>query len=277
MVWPAIIAGAAALAGGALGNENNRKLAHEQMDMQREFAQQGIRWKVADAKAAGLHPLYALGASTSMPSAVHIQDQLGPALANAGQDISRAMLASQEREDREAAAKAAAVAQAAALEGTRLNNLLTEERIRRERQGLIRDQLENGAFQQFLASYQRRLNQQLGPPGPGQSGSPTGDIKYKPDEVTSADRGARGRTAGAHPGMRTYRFGGNRFGFDVDLPVGDELSDSLEGMGEVVGGAAGLGLTLGHWGSLGLEKAANWWERKMRETREYNRARGYGR
>lgn len=33
--------------------------------IQREFAQQGIRWKVEDAKAAGLHPLYALGGGSA--------------------------------------------------------------------------------------------------------------------------------------------------------------------------------------------------------------------
>lgn len=37
-------------------------------DLAREFAQSGIRWRVQDAKAAGLHPLAALGGSTSSPS-----------------------------------------------------------------------------------------------------------------------------------------------------------------------------------------------------------------
>lgn len=32
--------------------------------LQREFAQHGIQWKVADAQAAGVHPLYALGGGT---------------------------------------------------------------------------------------------------------------------------------------------------------------------------------------------------------------------
>ena len=41
--------------------------AREQFDrneaLQREFAQNGIRWRAADARAAGLHPLAALGSS----------------------------------------------------------------------------------------------------------------------------------------------------------------------------------------------------------------------
>lgn len=43
--------------------------------LQREFAQMGIRWKVEDAEAAGLHPLYALGgagaAYAPSPALVH--------------------------------------------------------------------------------------------------------------------------------------------------------------------------------------------------------------
>lgn len=39
---------------------------------QKEFATHGIRWKVADAKAAGIHPLAAMGANTHSPSPIHI-------------------------------------------------------------------------------------------------------------------------------------------------------------------------------------------------------------
>lgn len=42
----------------------NRKMAQKQIDMQYDFAKNGISWRVADAKRAGLHPLYALGANT---------------------------------------------------------------------------------------------------------------------------------------------------------------------------------------------------------------------
>ena len=52
---------AAPLIGGLF---NNRR-QDQQSDLQREFAQNGIRWKVADAEAAGIHPLAALGAQTT--------------------------------------------------------------------------------------------------------------------------------------------------------------------------------------------------------------------
>lgn len=43
-----------------------------QEDFQREFAQMGVRWRVADAKAAGLHPLAALGTSGASATPVPV-------------------------------------------------------------------------------------------------------------------------------------------------------------------------------------------------------------
>jgi len=58
--------------------------------LQREFAQQGISWRVADARRSGIHPLAALGASTHSASPVALgADHSG--IASSGQDISRAM------------------------------------------------------------------------------------------------------------------------------------------------------------------------------------------
>lgn len=79
--------------------------------LQREFAQMGIRWRVEDAKAAGLHPLYALGGSGAAyapaPALVHgsppevraprVEASLRSpgdfGLASMGQDIGRALAA----------------------------------------------------------------------------------------------------------------------------------------------------------------------------------------
>lgn len=72
---PATMMGIGALMGGAgslgslFGGESKSGLrAQEHMHVQNlkaqeRFAQEGIRWRVADAKAAGIHPLYALGAT----------------------------------------------------------------------------------------------------------------------------------------------------------------------------------------------------------------------
>lgn len=58
------------LIGGNQKSNNAQALANMNYEAQKEFAQNGIRWKVADAKAAGIHPLYALGATTASYSPV---------------------------------------------------------------------------------------------------------------------------------------------------------------------------------------------------------------
>lgn len=80
----ALISGGASILGGILGNNQRKKEAA----MQREFAQNAIQWKVADAKKAGIHPLYALGAQTATYSPQAVGDF---GLSQAGQDIGRAI------------------------------------------------------------------------------------------------------------------------------------------------------------------------------------------
>lgn len=95
-MWPAIVGGAIGAAGSLLGGSMSARVQKQQAEkdraMQREFAQQGIRWRVEDAKAAGLHPLYALGAQTMgyAPSYVG-EDPMGRAVAEAGQSIGNAV------------------------------------------------------------------------------------------------------------------------------------------------------------------------------------------
>lgn len=47
--------------GGLMNMQNQNKLAKRQEDLQREFAQNSIQWRVNDAKKAGIHPVAALG------------------------------------------------------------------------------------------------------------------------------------------------------------------------------------------------------------------------
>lgn len=113
-VTPAIIGAAGSLLGGLTGQaaqdrqaEANVHMAAKNMAMQREFAQHGIRWKVEDAKKAGLHPLAALGSQTQSFSPVSIGDtgrNAGIDWSRMGQDISRAMLAQKTEQEREESA-----------------------------------------------------------------------------------------------------------------------------------------------------------------------------
>lgn len=77
------------------------------MAMQKEFAQNGIRWRVADAEAAGLHPLAALGAMGAgyQPGSITMSGDPGSgeafrSLSRMGQNLSRAARATQTTDER---------------------------------------------------------------------------------------------------------------------------------------------------------------------------------
>lgn len=132
MVLPigALISAGASLAGGLLGQSNTadanaaarrqaaqiakdqRKMAQKNIRLQKDFAQQGIRWKVEDAERAGIHPLYALGAQTTSFNPVTVgsasyspqaDTSMPNALANIGQDLSRAINTTRTQSERDLA------------------------------------------------------------------------------------------------------------------------------------------------------------------------------
>lgn len=79
---------------------------------QREFAQSSLQWKAADARAAGIHPIYAMGAAGSSFSPVSIaggslnlsspnhrpETGMGDAISRSGQSFGRAIQAAQPRD-----------------------------------------------------------------------------------------------------------------------------------------------------------------------------------
>ena len=97
-----IVQGIGSIVGGVLNqkasaktNETTWKLANLNRADQYRFAREGIRWRVEDAKAAGIHPVYALGASGPSYSPVSANfhtpnyDFLGRAGAGFGNAIDR--------------------------------------------------------------------------------------------------------------------------------------------------------------------------------------------
>lgn len=113
MIGAALSAGAN-LIGGMINSSNvrdanraNAEAAQRNIKLQKTFAQEGIQWKVEDARKAGIHPLYALGAQTNSFSPVSVgqvaDTSLGSAIASSGQDLSRAINATRTAPQREAA------------------------------------------------------------------------------------------------------------------------------------------------------------------------------
>ena len=121
-------------------NKTNFINAQQNIQLQKEFAQQGIRWKVDDARAAGIHPLYALGAQTHSFSPVSVgavaDTSLGNSIASAGQDISRGINATRTIEER-AAAQATTALQ---LEGLKLDNEIKKTQVASSLQRLTQNQ-----------------------------------------------------------------------------------------------------------------------------------------
>lgn len=118
------IGGAALGFMGAREQAQSQEKANEQnYAMQKEFAQHGIRWKAEDSRAAGIHPLFGLGAQTIQPSPAYVgADPGGAGLSSAGQSA------------------IGAASQLAVIEGQKLQNKALEAQIyRNTTEGLLAD------------------------------------------------------------------------------------------------------------------------------------------
>lgn len=88
------LAGLGSAALSLLGQKKQQKAqdrANQQnADLQREFAQNSLQWRVADARKAGIHPVFAMGASPAAASpSFQVGDHSG--WSKAGQDLTRAV------------------------------------------------------------------------------------------------------------------------------------------------------------------------------------------
>jgi len=135
-----IISAGAGLLGGVMNN-SAQKAANQanieassaankaNYEAQKEFAQNGLRWKVEDANAAGIHPIYAMGAqpmqfAPSFVGSTSESSRPGDSLASAGQDIGRAVAATETNDER--------ALRVLSLERASLENDLLRTQIRRQ-------------------------------------------------------------------------------------------------------------------------------------------------
>lgn len=186
-------------------NENNRLMNDEtnrqnlnlfninRMD-QLEAATEGIRWRVRDAQAAGIHPLYALGnpgisVSTSTPQMMPSTDmaaQVAPAARGSflegSQNLGRAIGKMMSKEERR--------------ESEMMATFNREREIMLGTQQLERGELEN----QLLRSRIATEKAQLGPPTPNVGGArrvSLGAVEPQPATPVVGVRDYPGREAGA--------------------------------------------------------------------------------
>lgn len=166
-MFGSLISALGSLAGGLFGRsaakdaqQAQQQMAAQNIQLQQEFAQNGIQWRVADAQKAGIHPLAALGAQLHSFSPVSISGDtdtsMSTAVANMGQDIGRAVNATRSADDR----RAAVLKSSLDLQG---------------------QQLDNDIKRADLASRSVRLAQQANPPMP----TPTRDLTIFDDRKIS--------------------------------------------------------------------------------------------
>lgn len=197
------------------GGQDNSWMSYVNAQQDRAFQQaamqHGIRWRVEDAKAAGVHPLFALGAppfqasSTVVGAADGSVDRTPEAFRSMGQGLERAIAATMTRPERE----------------------MSVFDMERQRQELTRGELQNRLLGAQIAKLEAS---QIGPPGPsglsswgGQVNMPgLGQFEPKPAEVTIPRPGNQTLQGGPpSPYVRWFRSGD---GLDAE-PVKDSKAE----------------------------------------------------
>jgi len=119
---PAILGALGSIGGGVLGMMSKDK----DIKMQKQFAQNALQWKAADAEKAGISKIFAMGAPTTSFSPVSVGGNFD-FLGNAGQNVGRAIQASQSPPEK--LAGMGKLANTIQLEGLRLDNELKKTQI----------------------------------------------------------------------------------------------------------------------------------------------------
>lgn len=220
------IGGVGSIVGGIIGGNNAQAVAGMNYEAQKEFAQNGIRWKVEDAKRAGIHPLYALGASTQgySPSGGYGGDfGISDAAAQFGQGFERAQQAKMTKEEREKQEVRDAIQDMAALEDLNQKRRMNDAQIR-----LANSEI----FRNFALSTNALRNTGLPPAIPGGSGGviegqgesyATGQTTPEVSSVVTSERGAPHIQAGLPPDARFYRTSTGR----APLPT-EQAADAID-------------------------------------------------
>lgn len=237
--------------GGAMNARAAESAGNKNADLQRQFAQNGVRWRVEDAKKAGIHPLAALGMTGASASPVYVGSNFDGG--SMGQNIERAINATRTQEERTDRLGSFIETKVAAQQARDL-----QERHESREDLRLRSQLANDEVQrQYYNAQIQRLQTPPNPPiprvrdnaksnRPAKSTTPDGypkkpGVEYKPDEVTM---GKGGLTAGTHPAFTRYE---SPFGFDFVGPS-QAFSEPLESSGFLgsllMGAVPSIGMTI---------------------------------
>lgn len=215
-------------------NDKNRQFAqqqsHDEHQRQKEFAQMGIRWRMNDAREAGIHPLAALGAqgaqyspTIAMPAS-HAPaggggNHWGNAFSNMGRSLDD-MMSKEMGQNTTRAQIATMTPFQRAMEALQLENMNLQN-------AQIQADIHSKYHSIGMAAFGPPMHPAAGPHTPviGDAAIP-GIVEGKPSTSTSASPLDRGREAATTPGFKRYNISPN---LSVDAPS-PELSEALEGM-----------------------------------------------
>lgn len=210
------------------------RVSRQEYERQKEFAQMGIQWKVADAKAAGLHPLYALGAMPSNYSPAMMQSPsepssgIGESMADAGQSISRAMMATQTNQEKQMQQMALDAHAANMAESDMRRQVLESERDRNYQE------MNRGIWDSIPSvnpMYEMGQSPIVLPDIAPANQVPHGLIAPKAPTVYSSPRGDPSTGDGVTPMWRRFTIGNGR---EIVLPggMGGDAAEVLESLAE---------------------------------------------
>lgn len=214
----AILGAAGSIAGSLFGkssadkaNKAQAKMAAQNIAMQKEFAQHGVRWKVEDAKRAGLHPLAALGMQPVSFNPVSIGTATSDfgGFGQAGQDIGRAIDSTRTHGERNTA-------------NTVLGKLAVE------RAGLENDLLRSQIAKNTQAATPPARPVAFDHPVAGQ-GDSAKLIEVKPMEQTPTLAGASHHEPGANPSIGYVDIGGGYYAPVKSKAASERLEDDTIG------------------------------------------------
>jgi hypothetical protein len=164
--------------------ERDKYWHREQANLQREFAQKSLGWKLKDAKRHGIHPLAALGAQTYNASPTMVGGTpisgYGDSMASMGQDIGRAIMAQTTPQERK----------------------LVDLQLRSAKADTEMKELE-------LTSARRRLTGQI---------APSTGVETVPSRITAHEKGRKSKEAGSLP---SFTFINNPDGSKTPVPSKD--------------------------------------------------------
>lgn len=224
--------------GSWFGEDRPDEVRAQNLREQERYAKEGIQWRVADARKAGLHPLSALGSAGSafQSQPISIGPESSINLGTAVQGLQERRLKEQHTTDTKAAA-ALAERESNRQHALALSQIATET----ERQAELRSQVRRNEAEarhfdeQVRASQGAKLGNHSSSNKQGAVLNPQFQkdaVQYKPDQVTSTKGDNPAITAGGHAMFqeRTVTPGGAKMLVFAD----SDPAESFEGVGATV-------------------------------------------